>query len=251
MAKQFWPNEDPMGKPLTVHRSSQLRPDFGQPINGVVLGVVRDMHQFSRERDTSPEIYVPYTQEVWPWITLVVRASNPDRVIPALRQAVLDVDAAIPVRNGGAGLFGGFKTVSSLVSSTMAQRRFALAMVGTFAVCALLLAAIGMYGVISYGVAQRTREVGVRMALGATQRSIMRLILGEGLRLALIGAAVGLAGAFAGTRLIRAMLFATGATDPATFVLMPLLLGGVAVIACYLPARRATRLDPTLAIRGE
>jgi putative ABC transport system permease protein len=217
----------------------------------VVLGVVRDVRQGGREQDVTPELYVPYTQEVWPWITLVVRASVPERVIPALQRAVLDVDPAIPVRNGGPGLFGGFKTVNSLVSSTMAQRRFALSMVGTFAVCALLLAAIGMYGVISYGVAQRTREVGVRMALGATQRNIMRLILGEGLKLALIGAIVGLAGALACARLIRAMLFATGATDPTTFVVTPLLLGAVAVVACYLPARRATRLDPTLAIRGE
>jgi putative ABC transport system permease protein len=194
---------------------------------------------------------VPYTQEVWPWITLVVRASNPERVIPALREAVLGVDAAIPVRNGGAGIFGGFKTMNTLVSATMTQRRFALAMVSTFAACALLLAAIGMYGVISYGVAQRTREVGVRMALGATQRGIMRLILSEGLKLALIGAVIGLAGALAGTRLIRAMLFETGATDPVTFIVTPLLLGLIAAVACYLPARRATRLDPTLAIRGE
>ena len=249
MAKQFWPDADPVGTTITLRRSSQARPDFGQPITGVVLGVVGDIRQFGRDNAASPEVYVPYTLEVWPWITLVMHVPNPARTIPLLRRAVLDVEPNIPV--AGENLQGGFTTLDRMLATSVAQRRFATSLIGMFALAALVLAAIGMYGVIAYGVAQRTREVGVRMALGASERSILRLVLGEGVKLAIIGAVVGILGALACSRLIRALLFETVPTDLATFVLTPLLLGGVAVVASYLPARRATRLDPTLAIRGE
>ena len=249
MARQLWPDGDAVGQTITLRRSSMARPDFGQPITGRVLGVIGDVRQFGRDNAAQPEVYVPYTLEVWPWITLVARVDNPARVIPLLRRAVLDVDPSIPV--AGETLQGGFITLDRQLSSSVAQRRFTTSLIGAFAAGALLLAAIGMYGVIAYGVAQRTREVGVRMALGATERMILRLVLGEGIRLAVIGAIVGVAGALASTRLIRALLFETVPTDPLIFVSTPLLLAAVALAASYIPARRATRLDPTLAIRGE
>ena len=249
MAKQLWPGGGAVGETITLRRSSQARADFGQPISSTVLGVVGDVRQFGRDNAVQPEVYVPYTLEVWPWITLVVRAGDPQRVIPLLRRAVLDVDPAIPV--AGDKLQGGFATLDQQLATSVAQRRFATSLIGAFALGALLLAAIGMYGVIAYGVTQRTREVGVRMALGATERSILRLVVGEGVKLAIIGAVLGLAGAFASTRLIRALLFDTVPTDPVTFVATPIVLGAVALLASYFPARRAARLDPTLAIRGE
>jgi putative ABC transport system permease protein len=249
LAKLVWPGADPLGQRITVRRSSQLRPDFGQPVSGTVIGVIHDVKQQSIDNRASPEVFVPWTLEVWPWITLVAHVSNPPREIPSLRRAILDVEPGMPV--GGSVLQGGVVTLQSHLTSSIAQRRLATSLVGAFAVSALLLAAIGMYGVISYGVTQRTREMGIRMALGANRQRILRLVVGEGVRLALGGATLGIIAALASTRLIQSLLFETVATDPLTFVVTPLLLAGVALLATYIPARRATRLDPTLAIRGE
>jgi len=249
LAKQIWPSAEALGERITLRRSSQQRPDYGQPVSGVVIGVVKDVRQQSIGSMPSPEVFVPWTLEVWPWITLVAHVQNPSREIPLLRRAVLEVDPRIPV--GGTSLQGGFVTLGSTLSSSEVQRRLATSLVGFFAAAALLLAAIGMYGVIASGVAQRTREMGVRMALGASEQRILRLVLGEGVRLAAVGAVLGIAGALISTRLIRSLLFETVPTDPLTFVVTPLLLAAVALLATYIPARRATRLDPTLAIRGE
>ena len=249
LAKQLWPGADPLGQRITLRRSSQARPDFGQPISGHVIGVLRDVRQQSIGDKPSPEVFVPWTLEVWPWITLVAHVQNPQRDIPLLRRAILEVDPGIPV--AGENLQGGFVTIERTLSSSVAQQRIATSLLGSFAAGALLLAAIGMYGVIAYGITQRTREMGVRMALGASERRILRLVLGEGIRLALIGAVIGILGALASTRLIQSLLYETVPTDPMTFLVTPILLGGVALLATYLPARRATRLDPTLAIRGD
>lgn len=251
MAKQFWPGADPVGQPLEVHRASQVRADFGQPIDGVVLGVVADVHQQAQDSDPVAEVYVPSTEEVWPWASLVVRAREPERAIPAIRQAVLGVDPAIPLRSGGGGIFGGIVPMRTILAATVTQRRIALTMATAFAGAALLLATVGLYGVIAYGVAQRTREVGVRMALGATPAAVSRLIVGQGARVMVAGGVVGIAGALAATRLIQAMLFRTPAWDPWTYAVVTLLLAAVAVAASWLPARHAARLDPTLALRGE
>ncbi|HKW47913.1 MAG TPA: ABC transporter permease [Gemmatimonadaceae bacterium] len=249
LARQMWSSADPIGQRITLRRSSQLRPDYGQPVSGVIIGVISDVRQNAIGDPPSPEAFVPWTLEVWPWITLVAHVQNPAREIPLLRRAILDVDPTIPV--GSNYLQGGFVTIESTLSSSEVQRRLATSLVGAFAAAALLLAAIGMYGVVAYGVAQRTREIGVRMALGASDRRILRLILGEGFRLAVFGAVLGVAASFVSTRLIRSLLFETVPTDPLTFIVTPLILAGVALLATYLPARRATRLDPTLAIRGE
>ena len=249
LAKQMWPGVDALGRHITLRRSSQLRPDFGQPVTGTVIGIVHDVKQQSIDNAATPEVYVPWTLEVWPWITLVAHVQNPAREIPLIRRAILDVEPGMPV--AGTSFQGGIVTVESRLASSIAQRRLATSLVGAFAAGALLLAAIGMYGVIAYGVAQRTREMGIRMALGASRRRILRLVLGEGVRLALIGAVLGVAGALASSRVIRSLLFQTVPTDPVTFIVTPLVLAGVALLATYIPARRATRLDPTLAIRGE
>jgi putative ABC transport system permease protein len=189
---------------------------------------------------------VPYTREVWPWITLVVRADDPQRVTPGLRRAVLEVDPDLPV--------GGYRAViamRTLLADTLARRRLALSLLGAFGVGALLLAAVGLYGAIAYSVTQRTRELGIRLALGATRGSVLRLVLGSGLRLALAGAGVGLVAAVAAARAIRAMLFQTAPTDPASYLAGAALLLVVAGVASYGPARRAVRLEPTVAMRDE
>jgi putative ABC transport system permease protein len=246
MAKQLWPDGDAVGQVITLRRSSQVRADFGEPISGEVIGVVADVRQFGRDADVAPEAFVPYTREVWPWITLVVRADDPQRVTPGLRRAVLEVDPDLPV--------GGYRAViamRTLLADTLARRRLALSLLGAFGVGALLLAAVGLYGAIAYSVTQRTRELGIRLALGATRGSVLRLVLGSGLRLALAGAGVGLAAAVAAARAIRAMLFQTAPTDPASYLAGAALLLVVAGVASYGPARRAVRLEPTVAMRDE
>jgi putative ABC transport system permease protein len=247
LAKQLFPDRTAVGQQLIVQRASQARADFGQPVTGTIVGVVRDIRQFDQENPPSPEIFVPYTLEVWPWVTLVVRADNAGRTIPLVRQAVREVEPTIPVAASTA--FGGFGPMTDRLSSTTARRRLVLSAIGAFAAAALLLAAVGMYSVISYGVSQRRREVAVRLALGATGGGIARLIVREGLQLAALGTALGLAGAYGATRLIRSMLFATGVADTGAYVLTAAILLVTAALASGLPALRAARLSPMEAMR--
>ncbi len=249
MARRYWPGESAVGKRFTAHRSSQARVDFGQPVSGTVIGVVNDVGQFSQDALPAPEVYVPYTLEVWPWVTLVTRSRDGVRAIPAIRRALLDVEPRLVLHGGQASR--NFASVETLIAATLEQRRLAMTLIGAFAGCALVLAAVGMYGVIAYGVAQRTREMGVRKALGATDRMIAGLVIRESLALAGVGVAVGCVGAWAAARLIRGLLFDTGPTDPVSYVVTIVLLTAVALLATYVPARRATRLDPTIAMRGE
>ena len=249
-ARLWWPGEhNIVGRRITVQRASQARPDFGQPLTGEIIGVTADVRAFGREVDVVPEVFVPYTLEVWPWITVVARTDAGARLIPLLRAAILSVDPALPV--GGASLRGGFATGDSLLDRWSAQRRVATTVLGAFAAAALVLAALGMYGVIAYGVSQRTRELGVRLALGATPRRVMRMVLVEAVWLAIAGLVVGVAAAAALTRLIRSVLFETEPGDPATYAVTVLVLVVTTLAASLLPARRATRLDPTIAMRGE
>jgi putative ABC transport system permease protein len=245
MARRLWPGGNPVGQVITLRRSSQARADFGQPISGTVIGVVADVRQLGRDAEPEPEAYVPHTREVWPWITLVVRADDLARTIPALRRAVLAVDPAIPV--GGRNVMA----VRTLLSDTLARRRLALSLLGAFGAGALVLAAVGLSGAIAYSVTQRTRELGIRLALGATRGSVLRLVLGSGVRVALLGLGVGLVGALAAARGIRAMLFQTAPTDPVSYLAGAALLTAVAVAASYAPARRAVRLEPTAAMRDD
>ena len=249
LAKQYWAGENPIGKRITLRRSSQARPNFGEPLPGVVIGVVADVHQYRQDIAPEPEAYVPYTLEPWAWGNLVVRARDASRTIPALRDAILAVDPQL-IERGATGT-ARFTVVASQVESALAPRKLAMWLIGAFAACAAVLAAIGMYGVVAYGVTRRTQELGVRKALGATDRAIAALVINESLVLTGIGVVVGCFGAWGATRFIRGQLFDTPALDPLTYGATILLLVGVALAATYVPSRRALRLDPTIAMRGE
>jgi putative ABC transport system permease protein len=248
-AKFYWPGENAIGKRLTLRRSSQVRADFGQPLAGTVIGVVNDVHQTSQEAVPDREVYVPYALETWPWGSVVVRTRDGARSLPALRDAIAGVDARL-IEKGAAGTER-FSTVESVIASRLAPRKLALALIGAFAVSALLLAAIGLYGVVAYGITQRTRELGVRKALGATDRMIASLVFRESVILTSVGIVVGCAGAWEGARLIHDLLFQTDPADMTIYAPTVLVLVGIALVATYIPTRRATRLDPTIAMRGE
>lgn len=233
-AKKFWLNEDPLGKHILLQGDKFPRAPL------VVVGVVGDVKQFGLHTEPRPEIYLPMRSHS---MTLIVRTGgDPAQLFAALRDTVegLDGQAAINM-----------KTLEQVVSrSTWTPRNLSL-LLGMLGVVALLLAAMGIYGVISYVVAQRTREMGIRLALGAQRRDILRLILGQGLALTLIGVAVGLTLSYALSRFLSSLLYGVSASDPATFVAITLLLAGVALTASYLPARRATKVDPLVALRYE
>jgi putative ABC transport system permease protein len=243
LARQLWPGRSPLGRRITVRRSSQARADFGQPITLPVVGVVADMRQFGPAADPEPEVMLPYTLEVWPWMTFVARAPDAKRLLPNVQRAVRDVEPALE--------FLGRPSVLRAGAGAEPQRRFLTLVLSGFAAGALLLAAIGLYSIVAYGVMQRTRELGLRIALGAPTGSVLSLVLRDTATFVIGGAALGLLGAFLSTRLIRSMLFDTAPTDVATFVIVPLVLGVVAIAASYAPARRATKVDPMIAIRAE
>lgn len=246
MAKRFWPNADPIGQSVTLHRASSGRPNVGEPLPGTIVGVVADMHSFGKDSPVPAEAWVPNTREIWGWITLLVRTDNPDAVAPGVKKAVLGVDPNIPLGNGPKG-----DVTTPGRGSNLDRRELALAMVTAFAGCALVLAAIGLYGVVAYTVTQRTREVGIRMALGATSGGIAQMVLGGAMKLVGAGVVVGLIGAFAGTRVISSLLFNTATTDIATYAVVPVILAIVAVFASWWPTRRAVQVDPTIAMRAE
>ena len=175
---------------------------------------------------------------------MIIRAANdPAALVKSVRQTVLEVDPNQPVAN--------IQTLKEIVKKSLSQRRFILALIGGFAGAALLLAAIGLYGVMGYAVSQRTREIGVRMALGARQRDVISMVVGQGMRIVLIGLAVGMIGAVGLSRLLQGFLFEIKPTDPTTFMGVSLILLLVALLACWLPARRASRVNPMVALRTE
>ncbi|HTE47957.1 MAG TPA: ABC transporter permease [Gemmatimonadaceae bacterium] len=248
MANEYWPGQNAIGKHITLRRASPQRRDFGQPLPGVVIGVVADVHQGRQDRRPDREVYVPYTLESWPWGSLVVRSRDGVQAITALRAAVADVDPRlVDVAKGGQR----FESVEAMIESTLYGRRLSMKLVGAFAVCALLLAAIGMYGVVSYGIVQRTRELGMRKALGATDGMIAALLIRETVPVIAAGVLIGSAGAWVTGRLIADLLFNTGAADPAIYGVTIVLLLTIALIATYAPARRVTHVDPVIAMRGD
>lgn len=250
LAQQLFPGTNALGQRVVALRAARPRPDFGQPVHGTIIGVVRDVRANGQDSDSPPEIYVPYTLETWHWGTVVIRTRDVAGTIPLTREALREVDPAIPEARAS-GAFNGARAMSDRARGTLESRELMLKTVGIFAVAALLLAAIGLYSVVSYSVSQRTREVGVRVALGATNGTIVRLIVGEGTRLAILGVVIGVVAAFYATKLIRTMLFNTPTTDVATYAITAAILLVTAALACYLPARRAARLSPVEAIRGE
>ncbi|MGZ4853710.1 MAG: ABC transporter permease [Candidatus Angelobacter sp.] len=238
MAKKFWPDEDPLGKQVGT-------PTVRDP--ATIIGIVPDLKHLSLREAPDPEMYVPYTQKVYPsmlTMDVVLRTKvDPGSVIDDVRQAVRSVDPDLPIAK--------VLTLTTLVNSSMAQQKFSVYLIATFGALALALASIGMYGVISYSVAQRTREIGIRMALGAQPQNILAMVLQQGARLAGLGIAIGLVAAFGAGRLIANFLYGVRASDPMTFAGVALLLLAVAFFACYLPARRASRVDPIDALRYE
>jgi putative ABC transport system permease protein len=235
MAQRFWPNQDPLGKQIKM---------AGDGTTGTVVGVVGDAKHYWIEEEQKPQMYDSYSQDPGLFATVVIRTSvEPLSLTEPVRQALWRVDADQPMWK--------IRTAEFLVKRSTADRRFLMALMGIFAVLALVLTIIGLYGVISYLVNQRTQEIGIRMALGAQMRDIIRMVLNHGMVLVLTGVALGLGAAWLLTRLMSRLLYQVSATDPLTFVAISLLLITVALLACYIPARRATKVDPLVALRYE
>jgi putative ABC transport system permease protein len=247
-ARAFWPSQDPVGRQVTLHKAVQGRPDFGEALPSTVVGVVGDVHHFGLDTPTEPQVYVPFTRNVWGHMTLVARAATASAVLlTILPRTVRQVDPDIPMTLGG-----GTSAVGTIdIHGGLASRELDTWLLGGFAAFALILAAIGVYGLLAYSVAQRRREIGIRVALGASRGDVLRHVVANGMRLAAIGIALGVGGALALTRLLAALLYGIGASDPGTFAAVTALLSLVALVACYLPARQATRVDPMMALRSE
>ncbi|HEY7612067.1 MAG TPA: ABC transporter permease [Gemmatimonadales bacterium] len=250
LAHRYWPGGDALGKRITVRKSAQGRLEFGQPVRATIVGVAGNVRHYSLDTDFVPEVYLPYTVTVWPWMSLLVRtAGDPAVLVPAVSEAARSVEPDLPLE--GASFVDRVYDLPYSLRQSLAYRRFITGLLGAFAVPALLLAALGIYGVVAYLVAQRNREIGIRMALGARRVDVLALVLREGLRLAAVGVLLGTAGAIATTRWLSSELYATSATDPLTFVLAALVLAGISLGATLLPARRASAIDPARTLRSE
>jgi putative ABC transport system permease protein len=236
MAKQFFPNEDPIGKRIHVTN--------GPEVFREIVGIVGDVKHNGLDQETQPQTYMSFAQEPDRGMTLVLRSdADPATLSAGIRSEVLNIDKNQPISS--------IRPLSEILADSVAQQRFSMLLLGVFAAIALILAAVGLYGVMSYSVTQRTHEIGVRMALGASSRDVLRLVVGQGIALALIGVGIGLMAAFALTRLMESLLFGVTATDPVTFGAISLMLMGVAFVASYIPARRAMKVDPMVALRYE
>jgi putative ABC transport system permease protein len=240
-ARRFFPGAEALGQRIIIEGESG---DNVAPPPREIVGVVGDVRHDGLDTDAGPEYYVPYTQTAEPGMSLVVRSSadNPG-LAGNVREAIKQVDKEQYV--------SAIQPMTKLVAESISRRRFNTMLTGLFAVVALLLASVGIFGVLNYTVAQRTQEIGLRVALGAQTRDVLRLILGQGVRLIMFGVVLGLVASLALTRVLAGMLFGVTPTDPLTFVAVSVLLASVALLACYIPARRATKVDPLVALRYE
>lgn len=239
MARRFWPGEDPIGKRISAGRVEKPE-DWIQ-----VVGIVKDVRQFELNADPKPQMYLSYRQaDFFAPRDLVVKTDvDPASLAATVRKAVWEVDKDQPVSN--------IRTMEEILADSIARQRFSMLLLAIFAGVALVLAGVGIYGVMSYSVAQRTHEIGIRMALGAQTGAVLKLAVGYGMKLVVIGIVIGLIAAFALTRVMATLLFGVTATDPTTFTLISLLLVAVAALASYIPARRATKVNPIIALRYE
>jgi putative ABC transport system permease protein len=239
-ARKFFPNEDPVGNRIRPGIST----DTDEPSMREIVGVVSDVRNRNLSSELRAGYFVPMEQIPFNEMTVIARTTgDPHSLITAVQKEVHAMDPDVPVFD--------IKTMDEYISATVAAPRFNTTLLVIFAVVALVLTIVGLYGVMSYAVVQRTNEIGIRMALGAQTRDVLRLIVGQGFKLVLLGLAIGLAGAFALMRVIASLLFGVTAKDPATFAAVAVLLTLVALLACYVPARRATRLDPLRALHYE
>ena len=239
--RQFFAHQNPLGQRIRWGRET------GPPRWMTIVGVVGDVKQYSLAEPAYPAVFTPFAQsnEAWRrWMSVVVRMPQSSAsLIPAVKGQIWSLDSQIPLNR--------IQSMGELLDLSLAERRFNMSLLGLFAGMAMILAAVGIYGLLSYSVSQRTHEIGVRVAVGARRRDVLKLVLGQGARLAAVGLAAGVLGALALTRLMASLLFGVTATDPATFATVALLMMAVALLACFVPARRAMRVDPMVALRHE
>lgn len=236
LARRAFPNEDPLGKRIRSWRDENTLRE--------IVGVVADVRYYGRDDELRGLVYVPHAQNAWRSMALNVRTQgDPSAVINAIRGQIKAVDKDLAVAN--------LRTMTSVLNQSIAPRRASMLLLTVFAIVAALLAALGIYGVLAYAVTQRAREIGIRMALGAQRADVFKMIVGQGMRLALIGVLIGLVAAFGLTRLMASLLYEVSATDPVTFIVIALLITLVSLLACYWPARRAMKVDPLVALRYE
>jgi putative ABC transport system permease protein len=239
MAERYFPGEDPLGKRITLNDEDPEEEDWC-----TIVGIVRATKAIELDGGPITEMYMPYAQQPELGMTLMIRAAaGQSGIAEAVRKEVMTIDPEQPVHS--------IKPLDRLRAESIAAPRFRTLLLGLFAAIAMLLAAVGIYSVMAYSVAQRSHEFGIRLALGARTTDLLKMVLGQGLMLTLAGVAIGLAASFALTRLLATLLFDVSATDPLTFAATPLLLVGVALAACFVPARRALKVDPVVALRYE
>ena len=240
LADRFWPGQEPLGKRI---RFPAGRDGEYTPLMEVV-GVARYAKVATLGEDPTPLVYFPFRQDYNPGMTLVIKsAADPAAILPSVRREIRAMDPGLPIFN--------VQPLTQVIAASLWLPRTGAYLLAAFGLLALVLAAIGIYGVISYSVTQRSHEIGIRMALGAERRHVLGLVLGQGMKLVGIGLGIGLGGAFAASRLVSSLLYGVSAADPVTFAGITVILIGVAFLACYVPARRATRVDPMVALRYE
>jgi putative ABC transport system permease protein len=244
MVRRYFQHEDPLGKHLLIKTVLPFNQGVGAPVPWQIVGVAGDVKLSGLADDKSDEIYVPYPQSPWSVMDITVRTiAAPLSMVTLIQKAVWEIDNDLP--------FTYVNTMDAILAKSTSDPRIRTLLLGSFAVVATMLASVGLYGLLSYSVTQRTSEIGIRMALGAQQKDVLALILGQGMLVSLAGVAVGWAGAIALTRVMNNLLFETSATDQKLFAMVALILLLVVLTACYFPARRATRIDPMLAQRHE
>jgi predicted permease len=241
MARRHFRDEDPVGRKLTIRG---LQRGQTAPLTFEIVGAVGDVRHEGLDKEPRPEYFRPYAQIPNGSIIFAVRTNvDPMNLLPALKARIWEVNATQPIY--------AVSVMDEAIDASLKSRRFSLWLLCAFASLALALAMVGIYGVMSYATTQRTHEIGVRMALGAAANDIIRLVLRQGMQLTIIGVGIGLASSFVLTRLMSRLLYGVSATDPLTFAAAPLLLAGVALLACWIPARRAAMVDPMIALRRE